>query len=79
MVGENINTEDTSEVTEHLDYLQEKERNTDTSCETEELHRGTLYDKETERASVCILDHVTDTVESLEEFSQTYCSGTHEK
>ena len=25
MVGENINTVDTSEVTEHLDYLQEKE------------------------------------------------------
>ena len=70
MVGENINTEDTSEVTEHLDYLQEKERNTDTSCETEELHRGTLYDKETERASVCILEHVTDTVESLEDLAK---------
>ena len=70
MVGENIKAEDTSEVTEHLDCLQKKERNTDTSCETQELHRGTLYDKETERASECILDHVTDTVESLEDLAK---------
>ena len=70
MAGENISTEDTSEVTEHLDYPQEKERNADTSSETEELQTGTSYNRETEHVSECILDRIMDTVESLENLAK---------